>query len=129
MEIGTPTQALEKIGRRLPKTRTIGFRVTEPEYLALETEAWKTGKTVADWTRDQVLVRLEFQGSGCRDERVFTELVGVELLLMNALGPLLRGERLSQSQLEALWKQVQTTKGRKAQELLIKRTNREEKQP
>jgi hypothetical protein len=129
MGIGTPTQALERIGKRPPRTRTIGFRVTEPEYLALETEAWKTGKTVADWTRDQILVRLELHGNGSRDERVFTELIGVELLLMNTLGPLLRGERLSQDQLEVLWKQVQTTKGRKAQELLIKRTNSDEKQP
>jgi hypothetical protein len=129
MEISTPTQALERIGKRLPKTRTIGFRVTESEYHALETEAWKTGKTVADWTRDQILVRLEFHENGCRDERVFTELIGVELLLMNALRPLLRGERLSEEQVEFLWKQVQTTKGRKAQELLIKRTNSEEKRP
>jgi hypothetical protein len=49
-------------------------------------------------------------------------------MLMNALGPLLRGEQVTQEQLEALWKQVQTTKGRKARELLSKRANTEEKQ-
>jgi len=47
METGASTQALEKMGRRTPRSRTIGVRVTEPEYLALEAEAWKTGKTVA----------------------------------------------------------------------------------
>jgi hypothetical protein len=121
-------QAHERVGRRIPRTRTIGVRVTEPEYLALQTEAWKTKTTVADWARDQILGRPAFRESGSLDEHVFTELIGVQLLLMNALGPLLRGERLSQEQLEALWRQVQTTKGRKAQELLFKRTNGEEKQ-
>jgi hypothetical protein len=128
MGINGLTRALERVERRIPRTRTIGVRVTEPEYLALQTDAWKTGKTVADWARDQILGRPALHGSGSLDEHVFTELIGVQLLLMNALGPLLRGERLSQEQLETLWKQVQTTKGRKAQELLLKRTNGEEKQ-
>jgi hypothetical protein len=128
MGINGLTQALERVGRRIPRTRTIGVRVTEPEYLALQTEAWKIGKTVADWARDQILGRQALHGSGALDEHVFTELIGVQLLLMNALGPLLRGERLSQEQLETLWKQVQTTKGRKAQQLLAKRTIGEEKQ-
>ena len=83
------------MGRRTPRTRTIGVRVTEPEYLALEGEAWKTGKTVADWVRDQILGRPEFHGSSSLDEHLFTELVGIQLLLMNTLGPLLRGERLT----------------------------------
>jgi hypothetical protein len=122
------TQAVEGPRRRVPRTRSIGVRVTELEYLALETEARKTGRTVADWARGQILGRPPLHGSGTLHEHVFTELIGVELLLMNALGPLLRGERLSQEQLEALWKQVQTTKGRKAQELLVKRTTSEEKQ-
>ena len=128
MGTNASTQSLERVRRRIPRTRTIGVRVTEPEYLALETEAWKTGKTVADWARDQILGGTAFHNSGSLHEHVFTELIAVELLLMNALGPLLRGEHLTQEQLEALWKQVQTTKGRKAQELLSKRTNTEEKQ-
>lgn len=128
MGTSASTQSLERVRRRIPRTRTLGIRVTEREYLALETEAWKTGKTVADWARDQILGGPTFHNSGSLHEHVFTELIAVELLLINALGPLLRGERLSQEQLEALWKQVQMTKRRKAQELLIKRTNGEEKQ-
>ncbi len=128
--MGTSASAhtIEGTKRRAPRTRTIGVRVTEPEYLALENAAWKTGKTIADWARDQILGRALVQTGGTLHEHIFTELIGVELLLMNALGPLLRNEQLTQEQLEALWKQVQTTKGRKAQELLSKRTNTEEKQ-
>jgi len=121
------TQALEKVGRRIPKTKTIGVRVTESEYLALEAEAWKMGKTVADWVRDQILGRPAFHGTGSLDEHLFTELVGIQLLLMNTLGPLLRGERLTAEQLDAVLRQVQSAKARKAQELLTKRLSTEER--
>jgi hypothetical protein len=127
METSASTQSPE--GVRLPamRTRTIGIRVTEPEYLALENEARKTGRKVADWARDRILGGTAVHSGGNLHDHLFTELIGVELLLMNALGPLLRGERLTQEDLEALWKQVQTCKGRKARELLIKRTSGEEK--
>jgi hypothetical protein len=121
MGTSASAQALEKVGRRIPRTRTIGIRVTEPEYLALETEAWKTGKTLADWARDHILARPAFHGNGCLHEHVFTELVGIQLLLMNTLGPLLRGEQVTADQLDALLRQVQSAKARKAQELLTKR--------
>ena len=113
--------------RRAARTRTIGVRVTEPEYLALEGEAWRAGKTVADWARDQILSRSPAANGAGVQERTLTELVGIELLLINALPPLLRGERIPQERVEALWKQVQTTKGRKAQELLGKQPTSEEK--
>ena len=117
----------EQRTRRAARTRTIGVRVTEPEYLALEGEAWRAGKTVADWARDQILSRSPAANGASLQERTLTELVGIELLLINALPPLLRGERIPQERVEALWKQVQATKGRKAQELLGKEPNDEEK--
>ena len=118
------SEVSEQRAKRAARTKTIGVRVTEPEYLALEGEAWRAGKTVADWARDQILSR---SPGASLQERTLTELVGIELLLINALPPLLRGERIPQERVEALWKQVQATKGRKAQELLGKQPNNEEK--
>ena len=119
------SEVREQRTKRAARTKTIGVRVTKPEYLALEGEAWRAGKTVADWARDQILSR---SPAASLQERTLTELVGIELLLINALPPLLRGERIPQERVEALWKQVQATKGRKAQELLGKQPNNEEKQ-
>ena len=118
------SEVSEQRTKRAARTKTIGVRVTEPEYLALESEAWRAGKTVADWARDQILSR---SPAASLEERTLTELVGIELLLINALPTLLRGERIPQERVEALWKQVQATKGRKAQELLGKQPNNEEK--
>ena len=52
---------------------------------------------------------------------IFTELVGIQMLLMNTLEPLLRGEKLAQEQLAILFRHVQTAMATQAQELLAKR--------
>jgi len=51
MGSSTSTQGFEGARRPVARTRTSGVRVTEPEYLALDNEAWKTGKTIASWAR------------------------------------------------------------------------------
>ena len=122
------TKPLLKDGKRLPaKTRIFSTRMTDDEYLALENHAWAQGKTLGDWAREALLREAQTGPPKNLEQHVFTELVGVQLLLMNALAPLLRGERFTQDQVESLWKHVQMTKGRKAQELLGKRGNPEEK--
>jgi hypothetical protein len=46
---------------------------------------------------------------------------------MNTLGPLIRGEKMTSERLDAVIRQVQSNKARKAQELLNKRLNAEER--
>ena len=46
---------------------------------------------------------------------------------MNTLEPLLRGDKFAPEQLTILFRQVQTTKAAKAQELLAKRSQNREK--
>jgi hypothetical protein len=58
---------------------------------------------------------------------IFTELVGIEMLLINALEPLLRGSTMASDQLTALFRQVQATKASQAQALLSKRSQNKEK--
>ncbi len=61
------------------------------------------------------------------DMHIFTELFGIQMLLMNTLEPLLRGDKLAREQLSVLFRQVQTTQAAKAQELLAKRSRNKEK--
>jgi mobilization protein NikA len=105
----------------MAKTRAISARVTEAEYSALQSNAWAHGKTMGDWARDCLLLRLQTGSGGHMEQHLFTELVGIQLLLMNTLGQMLCGERLSAEQLDAVLRQVQSAKARKAQELLNKR--------
>jgi hypothetical protein len=61
------------------------------------------------------------------DMHTFTELAGIQMLLMNTLEPLPRGDKLAQEQLSVLFRQVQTARAAKAQELLAKRSQNKEK--
>ena len=54
-------------------------------------------------------------------KHIFTELVGLQLLLMNTLPALLRGDHMPAEQVVTIKNQVQATKRRKAQEILAKR--------
>ena len=111
--------------RRPPRTRTVSTRVTEAEYAALQEQAWSAGKTVCDWARECIVQQLEKGSRTNLEAHLFTELVGIQLLLMNALGPILRGERMAAEEVAVVFRQVQTSKAGKAQEILNKRLTRE----
>ncbi len=104
--------------RPTARNRILSARFTENEYAALENFAWSKGTTLADWVRDALLRDLGNGSAAEMEMHIFTELVGIQLLLMNTLEPLLRGDKISQEQLAALFRQVQITKAAKAQELL-----------
>jgi hypothetical protein len=127
MNVGTKEMAkvTKSSNRRPVRTRTVSTRVTEVEYVALQQQAWSTGKTVCDWARDCIAQQLEKGFRNNLEAHVFTELVGIQLLLMNTLGPLLRGERMAAEEVDAVIRQVQARKAGKAQELLNKRLSRE----
>ena len=111
--------------RRPARTRTVSTRVTEAEYIALQEQAWSRGKTVCDWARECITQQLGQGSQKSLDAHIFTELVGIQLLLMNTLGPIARGERMAAEQVDVVFREVQTRKARKAQELLNKRLGRE----
>jgi ribosome-binding ATPase YchF (GTP1/OBG family) len=50
----------------------------------------------------------------------------IQMLLMNTLEPILRGEKLEHDHIAILFRQVQTTKAVKAQELLARRRHKQE---
>ena len=110
-----------RIKGREPRTQSIATRFTRSEERALQKRAEANGQNLREWARD-VLLRVAVNESRAEMEmHIFTELVGIQMLLMNALDPLLRGEKMAQEGLAALYRRVQTTKAAKAQELLAKR--------
>ena len=102
-------------------------KLTPEEERRILAAAEADGKAPSEWARDLLLggaaatVRCELE------MHIFTELVGIQMLLMNTLEPMLRGDKIAQEQLTILFRQVQTTKATKAQELLAKRSQFKEK--
>ena len=122
----TEFASVKKSSNRRPvRSRTVSTRVTEAEYIALQEQAWSSGKTVCDWPRECITQQL---GNGLQrslDAHIFTELVGIQLLLINTLGPIARGEQMAAEEVDVVFRKVQSRKAGKAQEILHKRLTRE----
>ena len=116
-----------RIKGREPRTQSIATRFTRSEEQALLTRAEANGQNLREWARDVLLHVAANETRAEMEIHIFTELVGIQMLLMNALDPLLRGEKMAQEQLAALYRRVQTTKAAQAQELLTKRNLKKEK--
>jgi hypothetical protein len=123
------TQSAEQNGQEKPakRTRTLGVRVSESEFATLKQRAWQSGKTVADWARDQLLVRMERAEEDRLSAHVFTELVGLQMLLMGFFAPLLQGRQITPEQYQEIVRCVQAGKVKRAKELLAQRLGQEEK--
>lgn len=109
------------------RARTASTKVTDSEFAELEAFASQRGQSISEWIRQTLLSEVRNQRNSATTVHVFTELIGIQLLLMNTLGPLIRGEKLTAEHLDAVFRQVQSSKGRKAQEILMKRLNAEER--
>ena len=128
-----PVQTLQIESHPIPargretRTQSIATRFTRGEEQALLKRAEANGQNLREWARE-VLLRAESADRKSEMEtHIFTELVGIQMLLMGALEPLLRGENLASEQVNQLFRQVQTTKAAKAQELLARRGQKQEK--
>ena len=121
---GSPMQRLR--GREA-RTRSIGTKLTPAEEKEILQAAEAQGKAPSEWAREQLLRKAAIETSGQMEIHIFTELVGIQMLLMGTLEPLLRGSNLPAEQVDQLFRQVQTTKAAKAQELLSRRSQKQEK--
>ena len=104
--------------QQLFRIKSVGTKVTTNEFELLKDKAQADGQTLSEWTRD-VLLR---EGKDLYPNLdLVSEIVGIQLLLMNVLAPLARGERISAEQFQAIVRSVQSTKVKAAQELLARR--------
>jgi len=111
---------------RQRRTQTVSTKLTPGEEYELQRASSAAGKTMSEWVREVLLnsARQNFAvASG--DAIVLTEVIGIQLFLMNVLSPLTRGELISSEQYEVMIRAVQANKVRTARELLARRLNRE----
>ena len=118
---------LRRLRGRVARSRSIGTKLTPEEERQILAAAEAGGKAPSEWVRDLLLRGAVASNRDEMEMHIFTELVGIQMLLMNTLEPLLRGDKLAQEQLAILFRRVQTTKAAQAQELLAKRSRNKEK--
>lgn len=124
---GEDQKNLGRLRGRATRSRSIGTKLTPDEERQILAAAEADGKAPSEWARDLLLRGAIASDRGDMQIHLFTELVGIQMLLMSALDPLLRGEKMDQEHLAALYRRVQTTKATQAQELLAKRNLKKEK--
>jgi hypothetical protein len=125
--LANPTNSLGEGQRTDMRVKTASTKVSEAEFAEMDAFASQRGQSVSEWIRQTILAEARSQRNTATTAHLFTELVGIQLLLINTLAPLIRGERMTADHLNAILRQVQSTKARKAQELLAKRLNAEER--
>jgi hypothetical protein len=119
--------SLQRLRGRVARSRSIGTKLTPDEEQQILEAAEAQGKAPSEWARDVLLRGAITTNRGEMEIHIFTELIGIQMLLMNTLEPLLRGDKMTQEQLTVLFRRVQTTKAAQAQELLAKRSQNKEK--
>jgi len=117
----------QRLRGRVARSRSIGTKLTPAEENQILAAAEADGKALSEWARDLLLRGANSTNRGEMELHIFTELVGIQMLLMSTLEPLLRGDKLTQEQLAMLFRRVQTSKAAQAQELLARRSQNREK--
>ena len=118
MDTGELQSRLKRFTGRESRTQSVATRFTPSEARALTEKAEATGQNLREWTRAILLRELKDEQSSVH---LISEIVGLQLLMMNVLAPLARGERISVDQFQAIVRSVQSTKVKAAQEMLARR--------
>lgn len=105
------------------RTRSVGTKVTNQEFELFTLRAHRAGQTLSEWTRDVLLSETRNEGNNFD---LICEVVGLQLLVMNVLAPLARGEKISTDQFQSIVKSVQLTKLKAAEDMLSRRRTSKE---
>jgi hypothetical protein len=116
---------VSRLRGRTARSRSIGTKLTPEEEEKVIAAAEAAGKAPGEWVRDVIVREVRLEAEERIAMHAFTELVGLELLVMNALQPLVSGQKMDAEQFRKLVEQIHATKHTKARELLARRVQEE----
>jgi hypothetical protein len=103
---------------RESRNQTLNTKLTPTEATAVEAAAEADGKAVGEWLRDLALQQLRSSTGPLPTLAVMGEITSIRLLLINALEPLLRGDKMTPEQFKGLLQHVKTNKRKAAADML-----------
>ena len=104
--------------RSIVRTVTVGGKFTEAEAKMLAEQAAQRGQLLGEWARESLLASGLEQVRNVENMALFAEVQALRLVLINALEPLLRGEKWSAEQFKQMLLYVKSNKHRVAEELM-----------
>jgi hypothetical protein len=109
--------------RSIVRTMTVGGKFTVSEHEQFSRIAADKGQLLGEWAREVLLREI---AENNRDFDLVCEIVGLQLLVMNVLAPLARGEKITAEQFQGIVKSVQSAKTKAAEEMLSRRRHGKE---
>jgi hypothetical protein len=110
---------------RAARSQSIGTKLTVDEEGEVLAAAESVGKAPSEWARDVMLLAARHTSKPEENSALFTEVQAIRLLLINALEPLLRGEKITPEQFKReLLRYVKNNKRKAADETLASYANR-----
>ena len=107
------------------RTKSIGFKVSEDEYVRLDAAAQTSGGSLGEWCRELLLARVNGQepkaatdSAGTGQVALMAELVALRAILLNVLFKLAKGQTLTAQEMQGLIDRADSDKLKKAQERL-----------
>ena len=109
------------------RTFSVSTKLTSEEFDSVVQASQSSGKAIGEWAREALLKEAYATPTRLSPEDLMVELVGVELLLMNALAPIIRGETISTDWYNNLTRQVRESKRQAAKVVIAKRLSERQK--
>jgi hypothetical protein len=101
-------------GRRLKgrdrRACSVSTKLTFDEFELIDRASRASGKALGEWARDVLIRASKTTAEELTHQDLLSEIVGVELLVMNSLGPLIRGQTMTSEWFNSTVKQVSKTK-------------------
>jgi hypothetical protein len=107
-----------KIRGRESRNQTLTTKLTATEYRAVEDAAGAEAKTTGEWLRDLALAAVAARTEPGAETVVLPEIVGVRLLLVNALRSVAIGQTMTPEAFDKLLDQIGTAKHELAGKIL-----------
>ena len=121
-----PESGFGRAIRREARTQSIATRFTPAEEHLLLRRAEACGQNLREWAREVLLREASAKNADSGIEILLTEVVGLQLFLAHALGPIACGETLTAAQFEELLRQVRANKSRAARDAISEHARSEE---
>jgi hypothetical protein len=110
--------AAEAAKRARFRVHHVGTKLNEPELHDLEAMAGKRSQSQAELIRGLILREIEQEKTGLRPSAEMVEITACRLLLVNLLGPLAKGEAMTQQGFDGIVDEVKKQKARVARDRL-----------
>jgi hypothetical protein len=106
---------------------SVSTKLTSEEFDSIVQASRGSGKAIGEWVREVLLGEANAANRRLSHEDLMVELVGVELLLMNALAPILYGEKMSADWYSNLLNQVRESKPEATKAVIARRLSARQK--